>query len=356
MNVSKKYLFFALTLPLQIVIVNFLSTKPRFIETYYATGIYPYIASLLRILLGWLPFSFGDLLGITLIIIFLKKAYKHIKNKFKNTINIFLKLISFASLLYFCFYFFWGLNYFREPLSKNIKLTHGSYTTAELETTTNWVVEKLNTIHLSITNNDSIIIKVPYSRKEIYSKASEAYKLLANKYPQFNYQFPSVKNSLVSTLQSYNGTSGYLNPITNEAQVNAKIPKQGYAATACHEIAHQLGWSAENEANFIAFLATSFSNDVYFNYSGYRMVFAYCIGELRKRNPEKYKEVLAKVNKGILKDFSLNNSFWKTYKNPIEPYIKKGYNSYLKANNQKNGIASYSYVVDLLIAYRNQQL
>ncbi|MDG1040547.1 MAG: DUF3810 family protein, partial [Polaribacter sp.] len=39
---------------------------------------------------------------------------------------------------------------------------------------------------------------------------------------------------------------------------------------------------------------------------------------------------------------------------PIEPLIKKGYNSYLKANNQANGIASYNYVVDLIISYENQ--
>ena len=38
----------------------------------------------------------------------------------------------------------------------------------------------------------------------------------------------------------------------------------------------------------------------------------------------------------------------------IEPYFKKGYNSYLKANNQTKGIKSYSYVVDLLIAYYKQ--
>ena len=42
-----------------------------------------------------------------------------------------------------------------------------------------------------------------------------------------------------------------------------------------------------------------------------------------------------------------DSGFW----NQLEPYLKKGYNSYLKANNQSKGIKSYSYVVDLLIAY-----
>ncbi len=51
------------------------------------------------------------------------------------------------------------------------------------------------------------------------------------------------------------GFAGYLNPITNEAQVNALIPKNNYPATICHEIAHQVGIASESEANFVGYLA-----------------------------------------------------------------------------------------------------
>lgn len=351
MKLTKKTIFFIVLLPIQILIVQFLSQKTAFIEQYYATGIYPYISNFFRFLLGWVPFSFGDLLGLFLISVLIYKVYKLVKTKFQNLINNFLQLITFLSILYFAFYLFWGLNYFREPLAKNLGLQQSQYTTDQLINVTTKIIEKLNTQQLKITNNDTLKVIVPYSTSEIYEKVPLAYNYVAKDYPQLRYTNPSIKSSLVSLFQSYNGTAGYLNPITGEAQVNDMLPKAGYPSTACHEVAHQIGWSAENDANFVGFLACIYSNDPYFNYSGYRMAFRYCMREIRKRNPEQYKVLWKKTNKGIAKELKDNYAFWRQFENPIEPLLKKGYNSYLKANNQTKGIDSYSYVVDLLIAY-----
>ena len=83
------------------------------------------------------------------------------------------------------------------------------------------------------------------------------------------------------------------------------------------------------------------------------MAFSYLISEVRKRNKTIFNTLINSVNKGILIDFKESSAFWNQYKNPIEPLIKKGYNSYLKANNQAKGIQSYNYVVDLIISYSN---
>ena len=58
----------------------------------------------------------------------------------------------------------------------------------------------------------------------------------------------SVKNSILSTPLSYMGFSGYINPFTLEAQINVNTPQLYLPTTICHEIAHQMGYSAENEA------------------------------------------------------------------------------------------------------------
>ena len=355
MKYSKKHLFFAISLPIQIVLVQFLSNKTYWIEQYYSNGLYPYISKTLRVLLGWIPFSFGDFLGLILIILLLKGVYQLVKNRFKNIINQLLKFTSALAIIYFCFYTFWGLNYFREPLAKNLNLQQAVYTTEQLTETTKKIVVELNKIHLQITNNDSIKIEVPYTQKEIYQLATNGYQNLSKKYPQLTYQNSSIKNSLVSLFQSYNGTSGYLNPITGEAQINDMIPKTGYPATTCHEMAHQIGWAAENDANFVGFLASIANDDLYFKYSGYRMAYNYCIGQVYKRDKVIAKAIAKSVNSGIYKDYRSSYQHWKQFENPIEPYFKKGYNSYLKANNQSKGIKSYSYVVDLLIAYYKHQ-
>ena len=351
MTLKKTTLYLTILLPFQIVFVNIISKYPNWIETYYSQRIYPVIAKILRFILGWIPFSFGDVLGFVLSGLLVYHIYKLIRYRFKNIVQKLLTFTAFISVLYFCFYSFWGLNYFRESLAKNLDIQQNEYTTEQLISTIEKVIPKLNHYHFEITKNDSLIVETPYSTAEIYAKAIDGYKVLSKTYPQLGYTTLSVKNSLVSLMHMYTGTSGYFNPITGEAQVNKMITKTGFPATVCHEMAHQIGWSAENDANFVGFLAATSNPNIYFKYAGYRMAFGYLIRDLRKRDKNIAKEIWLKVNKGISKDFKKTYENWQQYENPIEPYIKRGYSSYLKANNQANGIKSYSYVVDLLIAY-----
>lgn len=351
MKLKKISVVLVVLLPIQILLVQWMSKHPDAIEKYYSNGIYPYISKFFRIILGWIPFSFGDVLLFFLVFTGLRLLYLLIKNRFRNFIPKTINFIAFLSVLYFCFYLFWGLNYYRKPLSENLGYITKKYTNEQLKTTIDSIVVNLNTYQLKITKNDTIIVENPYQAKEMYTMALTGYINLEKDFPQLKYQYKSVKSSLMSLLQTYNGTSGYINPITGEAQVNKRIPKTSLPTTICHEMSHQIGYAAENEANFIGFLAANYHSDVYFKYSSYRMAFGYCIRELRKRNPDEAKTVWKKVNKGVIKDYNESYLFWKSYENPFEPLVKKGYSAYLKANNQTKGIASYNYVVDLLISY-----
>lgn len=351
MKYKKKHLILVILLPIQIVLVQLAKKYPDFIERFYSNGIYPFVSKILRVLLGWIPFSFGDILLVVLLFFGLRFFYKLIRTKFQYFLPKLIKLTAFLSIVYGCFYLFWGLNYYRESLAKNLGFSSTKYTTEELVLVTKKIIQKTNELQLQLAKSDTLEVVVPYSQKEIYTKALDGYQNIAKKYPQLAYQSTSVKSSLLSLLQSYNGTSGYFNPLTGEAQVNDRVPKTGYPTTTCHEMAHQIGWAAENEANFVGFLASVSNEDLYFQYSGYRMATRYLIFELYKRDSDAFKEVYNLINRGILKDFGTSSNFWKSYKNPFEPIVKKGYNAYLKANNQSKGIESYNYVVDLLIHY-----
>ncbi|MCL7754123.1 DUF3810 domain-containing protein [Polaribacter sp. Z022] len=351
MKWNKKHIFLAILLPVQILLMKLVAVNPKFIEQYYSNGIYPYISSFFRIILGWIPFSFGDLLLGFGLFIFIRFLYKLIKNRFKNFIPKIIHFTAVLSVIYFCFYIFWGLNYYREPLAKNLGFSQSKYTTEQLQKVTEQIIQKLNVLQFNITKNDTLKVENPYQPKEMYKMAISGYDNLSKDFPQLQYKYTSVKSSLMSLLQSYNGTSGYLNPLTGEAQVNDKIPKTSYPTTTCHEMAHQIGFAAENEANFVGFLAANYNNDIYFKYASYRMAFIYCITEIRKRDRKLSKELWKTVNKGIVKDFNYSYVHWQQYKNPFEPLVKKGYNAYLKANKQDKGVQSYNYVVDLLISY-----
>ena len=331
--------------------MQIVAKNPAFIEKYYSNGVYPYISSFFRIVLGWIPFSVGDLLIAFGLFIFLRFLFRLIKTRFRNFIPKMIHFTAVLSVIYFCFYLFWGLNYYREPLAKNLGYNQQKYTTEQLTKVTEHIIEKLNEYQFIITKNDTLKVENPYHQKEIYKMAISGYESLTKDFPQLEYQFSSVKSSSMSLLQTYNGTSGYLNPLTGEAQVNDKIPKSSYPTTTCHEMAHQIGFAAENEANFVGFLAANYNEDMYFKYASYRMAFGYCISELRKRDRPLSRGLWETVNKGIIKDFNASYQFWQAYKNPFEPVIKKGYSAYLKANKQDKGVASYNYVVDLLISY-----
>ena len=322
-----------------------------FIERYYSKGIYPFISSFFRIILGWIPFSVGDFLIFFGIFAFLRFLFRLIKTRFKNFIPKIIHFTAVLSVIYFCFYLFWGLNYYREPLAKNLGYSQSKYSTKQLQNVTKLIIQNLNEYQLEITKNDTLKVVNPYHQKEMYKMAVSGYNYLSKDFPQLKYQFRSVKSSLMSLIQTYNGTSGYLNPLTGEAQVNDCIPKTNYPTTTCHEMAHQIGFAAENEANFVGFLAANYNKNVYFKYASYRMAFGYCISELRKRDRTLSKELWKTVNLGVRKDFRASHLFWQAYKNPFEPKLKKVYNSYLKANKQDKGVQSYNYVVDLFISY-----
>ena len=198
---------------------------------------------------------------------------------------------------------------------------------------------------------DTLKIDIPYSKSAILDMAPIGYENLKNTFPKLEYQPASVKKSLFSYPLTYMGFSGYLNPFSNEAQVDAMIPVYLFPTTTLHEMAHQVGYAAENEANFIGCLAAINHNDIYFKYSGYTFALRFCLNEIAKRDEALFEKLCLTINKGILKNFKEARDFWDSYENPLEPLFKKTYSSYLKANSQAKGMESYSYVVALLVNY-----
>ena len=324
---NKKTVTALLLIP-QYLIVKLLATYPDFIENYYSKGIYLYISKVFRYALGWLPFAFGDIIYLLSIVYILRWFYNNRKWLIKDPKNWLIDITSAISIMYFAFHLFWGLNYYRNPLHKNLNLNH-EYTTEQLVSVTKKLIAKTNTLHSKLSKNDTLKIDIPYTKQEVLKLAPEGYKNLKTIFPNLEYQPKSVKISLFSYPLTYMGFSGYLNPFTNEAQVNGLIPIYKIPTTTAHEIAHQLGYAAENEANFIGALAAINHNDIYFNYSGYAFILRYCLNELYNRDDCIYEDLVADVNKGVLNNYKKVRNFWDAHENPAEPIFKMAYSNYL---------------------------
>ena len=352
---SKTKLYLILLLPIQIISIRILSYFPEFVDRFYSNGIYIYTSKILRYVFGWLPFSFGDIGYSILIILLIRFLFKKVFHRNIQWKKVLLDIGATLSIVYACFHILWGMNYYRLPMHEILGI-NDQYSEKELLYVSEKLIDRANSIHMSLEPNDSLAIQIPYTKKEIFEKTVPAYQQLSSILPTINYTPKSIKKSLLSVPLTYMGFSGYLNPITNEAQVNGLILNYKAPTTSCHEEAHQLGFAKENEANFIAALTTINYDDIYFNYSGTTFALKFCLNDLYLRDEQKAICLIEKLRPGIRKNYQEANEFWDRYQNPLEPIFKSTYDSFLKANNQPKGINTYSYVVALLVNYYKDKL
>ena len=308
------------------------------LEVFYSNGLYPFLFKARSLYFNRFPFSIGDIFyGF----VFLTTLYLIKIINWRNWSVIFLRFTAAILLLLLWFQLSWGLNYYRRPILANQELK--TYTEEELTQLTRFFALESNQLHLQLSKGDSLAVALKGSKKEIINRIATA--------PSQHKIKGKAKISIFSLPLSYMGFSGYLNPFTLEAQVNGRMPKINLPLTAAHEMAHQQGYAAENEANFVGFLHCYQHPEPEIQYAAVLFGFRYTYNELYKANPTVARAILCSLYPGILDNFKASSTFWQKHENPLEPLFKKSYDRYLKVNNQSLGIQSYNAVVSLLITH-----
>ena len=349
---KRKYIL-TLFLLFQIIFLKIIAFFPNVVEQFYSNGLYVWISKISRTALGTIPFSVGDILYGIGIVSLLLSLWKIRKTNWKDQL---LKITSTISVGYFLFHFLWALNYYRVPLFEKMNIQR-EYTKDDLLVFTEKLILKTNAVQFEITKNKNLKVTNRYSQDSIFKMTQLGYDNLSKQYPFFKYQNRSVKKSLFSLPLTYMGFGGYLNPFTNESQVNYKLPMYGFPNVVCHEMAHQLGFASESECNFIGFLACIKNEDLYFQYSAYSNALRYCMANIGTKDETKFKILKAKINPGIIANYKESDVFWEQYDTFIDKGFHSFYDQFLKFNQQEDGMESYSKYVDLLINYyKNKQL
>lgn len=346
-------LILAILFPIQIIGLQVLKQFPNFVEQYYSLGIYPLISKVSRFLFGRIPFSVGDIFYLLIAILAIRWIFLNFKRIRTETLGFFIDIFATVSIVYFVFHVLWGFNYYRLPLHKSLHIEN-EYTFEQLISTTDRFIDHSNQLHQKL-QGDTLMVPLPYSQKEFMNKTQNGYDHLKKEFPKLSYTPKSLKKSNWSLGITYMGYGGYLNPFSGEAQVNGLIESYYFPVVCCHEEAHQIGYAAENEANFIAVMAALKNDDVYFQYAGSIFTLRYLLNEVAKNNREKFEEMLLKVNPGILESYRELSDFWSRYDNPFEEFSKVFWDNFLKVNNQTQGIQSYNYMVGLVINYFDSQ-
>ena len=336
--------------------IHLFSRNTENVEKIYSLQIYPYVSQVFRWLFGWLPFSIGDIVWLVLFLfltkqlfllvrfIFTKKWRVTYKDKFVPFLYSF---VLFTTIFYILFNIFWGINYNRQGIAKQLNLPIKEYSVDELKTINGLLTQKINATKQSLLRNKTVYPNTQH----LFEMTDNAYENVAEKFPFLKYEFRSIKNSMWGWLGNYTGFLGYYNPATGEAQVNTTIPKFTQPFTTCHEVAHQLGYAKEMEANFVGYLAASSSPDTLFQYSVYTDLFTYANRTLYYADSTSafyYRRLLLT---SVLEDYKERRKFNQDHISFIEPIFRSAYGLFLKSNQQPQGILSYDEVTGFIIAY-----
>ena len=341
MRIGIKKIIALLLIP-QVLILSYFKNNPRIVEEYYSEFIYQYIFKFYSSLFSGFSIAIGDLLVLLALISSIIYFIFFFRFKINDFINVFVVI----SITIFLFYSLWGLNYFKTPLLS--KLDIGEIKYESLQTTLDRLIDDANEAHLILGDEDSTLENLEFDKEKIISELKldnikKFDKISTTKF---------AKKSIIPKIFLYQGVSGYINPFTLEAIVVEEIPSIDFSITVLHEQAHQLGYAAEEDANFLAFISSINNQDPLIKYSGYVFGLSYLLNEIQINHNDDLSLFTDKINSGIIEDINSRRKFWQKYSNNIINSLQNVlYDFYLKSNNQKAGIASYSRIVNHIINY-----
>jgi hypothetical protein len=349
-NVVKRRVITIAVLIFLIVLLQLLKGYPYLIERYYSQSFYLLICRIFHPVFNLFPFSAGDLVYLAAIAYIIYAVIRLItlviKKQFKIAGIFVLGLIIGLQAAVLGFYLLWGLNYFRPSAAERLKLNDSNYTTAELTAITKIIIDSANATRAHVTAAD-----LQQSNSTIFKTAIQAVQRLSNSSADFLTYSPGIKLSLFTPLINYLGTSGYYNPFTTEAQMDYQMPVFLRPFVACHEMSHQMGYGAEDEANFVGFLAGIQSKDRLLRYSAYHEALDEFMEDLMLRDSTLHKQLKARVSPAVHNDFVAERNYWLAYQNRVGAISSLFYDRFLKANNQPQGLQTYNQMVRLVISW-----
>lgn len=333
-----------------IGILTILERQTSFIEHYYSRLWYPIFSFLPQTILGYLPFSIGDLFYVSVVCylaVLVVSAIKYLlKQRCKHAIRTVVYLVNVILGLYLFFYSSWGMNYYRQPIAQNIGLNTDSLKLADYLVVLEASLDSTNVLRTQID---------PQKWKNQEERIQKDMEELVRSDTTFQFFLSSTlihaKGPLSSTLVSYFGVSGYFNPFTHEAQVNTAMPVFSSPFTYVHELAHQQGLGFEDEANFVAYVRLKGHHEAFYRYSSYLQTTSYFLQELRSIDDGLFTAFKNRLSPLVLADLREEAVFWSNYTGWINKVSGIFYNGYLKHNNQEEGMARYDRMTRLVVAY-----
>jgi len=357
-----KRILFILLVPLSFILTQLAKNNIIFAE-FYSTKIYPVFAQSIGFVSGLVPFSLGEsifVLGFFPIIIYLiLTIIKSIKCKSsKYAVSFIINIAVLSSCLYFLFVLFCGLNYYRYEFTVYSGLEIKTSSKQELIELCEGLINEANDLRLKLNTNENGVSDLDdNSFYETSLRAQYSFNNISNKYEVLKGNYSRPKPVILSRAMSQMQITGMFFPFTFESNVNVDIPSYEIPATMCHELLHLRGFMREDEANFISYLACINSGYDDFAYSGTMLALTYSMNALYLEDYNAFETLHKNYSEEVYNDIKYTSNYWKQFETKIAEISSKVNDTYLKANDQADGVKSYGRMVDLLLAeqrHKNQ--
>lgn len=327
-----------------------------FADAYNRTG-----GALFRAVFAWVIAIFPFSLAETLLIAALPLCILYILYCFKHRMTLPLcrhicGVMAGISFLLSAFFLNYGAAYGATPLEEKIGLSVSAPSTEELTDACIYTAVRLNEAARQVEFSASGASHMPDSFGTMTAKLNAAYDKL---YPVYSFLTPlhaPVKRIALSKPMTYTHLSGIYSVYTGEANVNINYPDFVIVYTTAHEMAHQRGIAPEDEANFIAFLVCTASDDPYIRYCGYANLYQYLAEALYTADADAYYAVSGFLDHGFVGELAAYSRMFDAYRESTASAVTDAVNdTYLKWQGETAGTKSYGLVVDLAVAYLKTQ-
>ncbi len=272
------------------------------------------------------------------------------KQPAKTLLSILLIICASVSIIYGGFCMLWGFYYAAPGVSGVCKITTGGVEHDDLVATDRFFLEKANEYSEKVTRDSNGLYIMSDAT---FEHSLKLYENVCVIYPGLEDKVHRPKKVFFSKAVSLMDFTGFFFPFTGEACINVDSPDCMIPSTIAHELAHQRGIAAEDEANFIGILACMEDGDPDYVYSASLLALAHLQSAVYKSGDmDAWQQIKDSYEPGVKADLSANSEYWSAYrKNPVNRATSQTYDAFLKSYDQSMGLQTYGACVDYLVYY-----
>lgn len=301
------------------------------------------------------PFSVGEMLIAAAVIFLLVCLFFFLRwiikkpKKLKTAYRFLMTLLSFGMTVYAGFCFLWGVYYYGDSFAEKSGFDREPISTEQLAKVTAYFAEMANEYSEQVDRDENGFYQADF--ETILADSDRVFENTEKDWPCLTGPAIQAKSFLHSRLMSYTDFTGFFFPFTAEANVNTDVTSAYFASTVAHELSHQRGVAQEDEANFVAVLASLNYGDPDYVYSASLLAYCHLGNALYKADRDSWREIVSLLNDKVLGDYEAEEEYWEQFRTPVKEISNTVYENFLYSYDQDLGLKSYGACVDLLVNY-----